>query len=167
MRHWLNQDTITGALYLTFGLFFVFVLIPLGIDEPDNVEFAALAPSYWPRIICLALTALGLGMLVRTGLSSRQADPSHAEQGSHIREMVFWRVGLVIAGTFVLYAVLETLGFVLAGAIALILLMVLAGERRPLHLALISMGVPLLLYLFFTKAASIPLPAGILEPILV
>lgn len=167
MQNWLNQDAITGAFYLALGLFMVFVLIPLGVDEPGNVEFAALAPSYWPRIICLALTALGLGMLVRTGLSLRNGTPPDAEPDSPLREIMFWRVGLVIISTFVLYAVLETLGFVLAGTLALVLLMLLAGERRPLHLVLISLGVPLLLYLFFTKAASIPLPAGILEPILV
>ena len=45
--------------------------------------------------------------------------------------------------------------------------MLIAGERRPLHIALVSLGVPLALYFFFTKAASIPIPAGILEPILV
>ena len=54
MRGWLNQDAITGALYLALGLLVVFVLIPLGVDEPGNVEFAALAPAYWPRIIARA-----------------------------------------------------------------------------------------------------------------
>ncbi len=167
MHNWLNSNTIAGALYLILGVFMVFVLIPVGVDEPSNVEFAVLAPSYWPRIICLALAALGLGMLVRTWISLRRGAPGEADEPSGVSEMVFWRVGLVIAGTFVLYAVLETLGFVLAGAIALALLMLLAGERRPLHVGLISVGIPLLLYLFFTKAASIPIPAGILEPILV
>ncbi|MCP5083351.1 MAG: tripartite tricarboxylate transporter TctB family protein [Alphaproteobacteria bacterium] len=167
MRDWLNPNAITGALYLILGLFVVFVLIPIGVDEPSNVEFAVLAPSYWPRIICLVLAALGLGMLVRTWLSLRSGVPEETDEENKISEMVFWRAGLVIAGSFVLYAVLETLGFVLAGTIALALLMLLAGERRPLHVGLISVGIPLLLYLFFTKAASIPIPAGILEPILV
>lgn len=167
MRSWLNQDAITGALYLTLGLFVVFILIPIGVDEPSNVEFAVLAPSYWPRIISLALAALGLGMLVRTWISLRNGAVQVTDEENELSGMVFWRVGLVIAGTFILYAVLEILGFVLAGAIALALLMLLAGERRPLYVGLISIGVPMLLYLFFTKAASIPLPAGILEPLLV
>ena len=167
MHNWLNANAIAGALYLILGLFMVFVLIPLGVDEPGNVEFAVLAPSYWPRVICLALAALGLGMLVRNWLSHRSGEPNAADEPSTLSELVFWRVALVIAGSFVLYMLLEPLGFVLAGAIALALLMLLAGERRPLHLALISAGIPLLLYLFFTKAASIPIPAGILEPILV
>ncbi len=167
MRGWLNQDAITGAVYLALGLLVVFVLIPLGVDEPSNVEFAELAPAYWPRIISLALAALGFGMLLRTALNVRKGVTQEVDEDDTPSGTMFWRAGLVIAGTFVLYAVLETLGFVLTGAIALVILMLFAGERRPLYLGLISIGVPMLLYLFFTKAASIPLPAGILEPLLV
>ncbi|MEM1199850.1 MAG: tripartite tricarboxylate transporter TctB family protein [Pseudomonadota bacterium] len=166
MREWITPNTITGAVYLALGLFLVFVLIPVGIVEPGNVEFAVLAPSYWPRVICLVLATLGIGMLVRFWMS-KHSDASGGEaQMSVYKGLLLWRVGVVIGGTFVLYYVLEPLGFVLAGALALALLLLFAGERRPLYVTLIAIGVPALLYLFFTKAASIPIPAGILEPIL-
>lgn len=167
MRDLLSPNALAGAAYLALGLILVFVLIPIGIDEPSNVEFAVLAPSYWPRVICLALAALGSGMLVRLWLSARRGEGEGNQDASAFKGLLLWRVGVVIAGTFVLYALLEPLGFVLAGALALALLLLFAGERRPLHVALISIGVPVLLYLFFTKAASIPIPAGLLEPILV
>lgn len=167
MREWMNPNTITGAVYLALGLFLVFVLIPVGIDEPGNVEFAVLAPSYWPRVICFVLAALGTGMLVRFWMNMRSGDADGEKEISRFKGLQLWRVGIVIVGTFVLYYLLESLGFVLAGAIALALLLMFAGERRPVYVALISIGVPMLLYLFFTKAASIPIPAGILEPILV
>ncbi len=166
MREWINPNTITGAVYLALGLFLVLVLIPVGIDEPGNVEFAVLAPSYWPRIICLVLAALGTGMLVRFWMNKRGGAVDPEAQTSPFKGLLLWRVGVVIGGTFVLYYVLEPLGFVLAGTLALALLLLFAGERRPIHVALISIGVPMLLYLFFTKAASIPIPAGVLEPIL-
>ncbi len=166
MQKFLNVNAVAGALYLLLGLLVVFVMIPIGIDEPGNVEFAVLAPSYWPRVICIVLALLGLGMLVRRALEVRREDEQDFVSGNSDK-LVIWRVGLVIVGTFALYAVLETLGFVLTGVVALALLMLLAGERRPLHIALISLAVPLGLYFFFTKAASIPIPAGILEPYLV
>lgn len=165
MSKFLNIGSVAGAVYLLLGLFVVFVLIPIGVDEPSNVEFAVLAPSYWPRVICIVLALLGIGMLVRRFLEIQKGKAEEEESG--IRDLIFWRVGLVIAGTFLIYAVLETLGFVLTGIIALAVLMLIAGERRPLQIALVSLGVPLALYFFFTKAASIPIPAGILEPILV
>ena len=167
MREWINPNTITGAVYLALGLFLVFVLIPVGIDEPGNVEFAVLAPSYWPRVICSVLAVLGAGMLVRYWMNMRGGAANGEANVSQLNGLLLWRVGVVIAGTFVLYYLLEPLGFVLTGTLALALLLLFAGERRPLYLALISIGVPMLLYLFFTKAASIPIPAGILEPILV
>ena len=165
MRSFLNINAVAGALYLLLGAFVVFVLIPVGVDEPSNVEFAVLAPSYWPRVISIVLALLGLGMLFRRWMEVRRNDDVQAEE-SGFSELIYWRVGLVIAGTFLLYAVLETLGFVLTGFLALVCLMLLAGERRPLHIALISIAVPLALHFFFTKAASIPIPAGILESVL-
>lgn len=167
MRNWLSPNAMAGAAYLALGLLMVFVLIPIGVDEPANVEFAVLAPAYWPRVICLVLAALGTGMLIRLWLNTRSGEGESDEGASPFKGLLLWRVGVVIVGTFVLYALLEPLGFVLAGALALALLLLFAGERRPLHVALISIGVPMLLYLFFTKAASIPIPAGLLEPILV
>lgn len=166
MLKFINASALAGAVYLLLGMFVVFVLIPVGVDEPSNVEFAVLAPSYWPRVICIVLAMLGIGMLIRRGLEVRRGDLGEPAETS-LSDMILWRVGLVIAGTFALYGVLETLGFVLTGIIALLCLMLLAGERRPLHLAIISLAVPLALYFFFTKAASIPIPAGILEPYLV
>ncbi|MEM8688101.1 MAG: tripartite tricarboxylate transporter TctB family protein [Pseudomonadota bacterium] len=167
MRAWITPNSITGAVYLGLGLFLMLVLIPIGIDEPGNVEFAVLAPSYWPRVICLVLAALGTGMLVRFWINMRSSRADGNAGTSLFKGLLLWRVAIVIGGSFVLYYLLEPLGFVLAGALALALLLLFAGERRPVYLVLIAMGVPTLLYLFFTKAASIPIPAGVLEPILV
>ncbi len=163
MKQLQDVGMLAGLFYLIGGLFVVFILIPIGIDEPGNVELSALAPAYWPRIICLALAALGAAMLIRGWLNRSSSDEEAASLFSGI---IWWRSGLVIAGTFALYSSLDYLGLVLAGAIALVLLMLLAGERRPVLIACISVGVPVALYIFFTKAAGIPIPSGILEPLL-
>jgi len=167
MQNQLRQNIIAGAVYLLFGLFVIFVLIPLGVDEPANVEHAALAPSYWPKIICSALAALGLAILVRSmlQLKKRPSTTAHKEV-EQVPETTMWRAVVVVVGYFLLYALLEKLGFVLATVIALALLMLFAGERRVKILLPVSLGVPVALYLFFTKAASIPIPNGILETIL-
>ena len=111
----------------------------------------------------MVLAGLGAAMLVR-GWMNRNAPGE--ESVAAFSDIIWWRAALVIAGTFVLHASLDYLGFVLGGAIALVLLMLLAGERRPLLVACVSIGVPMALYLFFTKAAGIPIPSGILKPLL-
>ena len=110
---------------------------------------------------------MGLAMLVRSAIQRRNGDTSGEASAVPGEDSDMWRAGVVIVLGFVLYAVLESLGFVLATAIALVVLMLFAGERRPQIVVPVAVGVPLALYFFFTKAASIPIPSGVLESILV
>ncbi len=167
MNYLLRQNVIAGGFYLILGLLIVFVLIPIGVDEPSNVQYAPLAPSYWPRIICFALAVLGIAMLIRSVMQIRSGWASGEAPEDAPEARLIWRAGVVIALGFALYAVLETLGFVLATAIVLVVLMLFAGERRLQIILPVAAGVPLALYFFFVKAASIPIPAGILESVLV
>ncbi len=167
MQNLLTKNVVTGSLYLILGLFVVFVLIPLGVDEPSNVQYPPLAPSYWPRIICSGLAVLGVAMLVRSAIRQRNGSASGEASAVPAEDSNMWRGGVVIVLGFVLYATLESLGFVLATAIALVVLMLFAGERRPQIVIPVAAGVPFALYFFFTKAASIPIPSGVLESILV
>ena len=61
-----NRDLGAGLLMLAMGLLIIFVLIPFGVREPASVQFAALAPSYYPRIVAIALTAIGAAITVRS-----------------------------------------------------------------------------------------------------
>ncbi|MGI9384629.1 MAG: tripartite tricarboxylate transporter TctB family protein [Methyloligellaceae bacterium] len=160
---------IAGLVLLAFGVLGVAVLIPLGVDEPGKLQFAALSPSYWPRIICIALALLGAGIVASILLKARsgEADDGDGDTEVDAAEATPLRALAAIVLLFVLYLVLEPLGFVLAGALALAAYMVLAGERRATIIGPVAVGVPLVLYLFFTKAAQVPIPAGILESILV
>lgn len=160
---------IAGLVLLAFGVLGVAVLIPLGVDEPGRLQFAALSPSYWPRIICIALALFGVGIVASILLKTRSGEAGDGAGDAVVdaADATPLRALAAIVLLFVLYMVLETLGFVLAGTLALAAFMVLAGERRLTIVASVAVGVPLLLYLFFTKAAQVPIPAGVLESILV
>lgn len=167
MNYQLRQNIIAGCAYLILGLLMVFVLIPFGVVEPSNVQYAPLAPSYWPRIICYGIAALGVAILIRSAIEIKNGSASTEDSEDADEDHFLWRAGIVIGLGFALYFVLETLGFVLGCAIALVILMLFAGERRLKIILPVAAGVPLALYLFFVKAASIPIPAGVLESILV
>ncbi len=152
-------NLIAGPLMLIFGLLGVFVIIPNGIDEPGGVQFAALSPSYFPRIVCYMLAAFGAMVIIRT--LAMKSDAAAMEAAPD--ERVIMRTVTVFAVLFALYIALEPLGFPLTGAIALFTLMFLADERRLTIMIPVAIGIPAGLYLFFTKAANVPIPNGILE----
>jgi hypothetical protein len=169
-RH-LNSTLLSGLLLTGLGLLGIFVLIPFGIDPPYSaVQFEALSPAYWPRIVCYALAMIGCALVVSGWLSTHdavatdQAARVGADPTPDPRRIARPLVALIIC--FGLYASLDVLGFVLGCTLALAALMLLAGERR-LHVVLpTSISTPLALHLFFTKAASVPIPSGLLEPLL-
>lgn len=156
-------NLIAGPLMLGFGLFAIFYLIPNGIDEPADIEFAALSPSYFPRLVCYMLAVFGAIVIVQTLLKK----PDNGADAEVPDDRNIMRTFTVFALMLALYIAIEPLGFPLTGALALGLLMFLADERRITIMIPVAIGVPALLYLFFTKAASVPIPAGVLEQYLV
>lgn len=158
-----NKHVWAGLLLGAIGLVFILILIPHGVVEPRKVKYAALSPSYYPRIVAIALLGLGMLVAVRGFLEHRQADEPDA--------MARPDAGVRIAAVFCLlglYAVLiGTVGFVLMSALVLAALTFLAGERRLWLIAANAVVLPFVLYFFFVEIANIPIPAGVLEPLLV
>lgn len=166
----LNQNLLSGLALLIFGLLTFFVLIPYGIQEPSSVDLQALAPSFWPNIVALAICAIGLaltGTSIFAARRNRSLSPdttsTEAAANGHFSLWLAMRPFVALAICFALYLSLEPLGFVLGCAIALIALMLLAGEYRPQFILPIAVIVPFGLHIFFTKAASVPIPMGVLE----
>lgn len=156
-----NKNLLSGLALLAFGVLSLTVLIPFGVQQPPSVQYRALSPSYWPNIVATAICALGLALTITAVVAKQPDAPAPAAQGT---TWLALRPFAALGICFVLYAGLEPLGFVLACAIGLAALMLLAGEVR-IHFVLpVAIIVPLGLYLFFTKAASVPIPMGILEP---
>ncbi len=164
MKRFLTGDGAAGALFVAAGLAVIFILIPLGVTEPAKVQFAALSPSYYPRLVGITLAVFGLLGLIRVvRTTSIPEEPSPSDSGLSADAVL--KISAVFAIMAVFYFLLEPLGFVPASALALIGLLLLAGERNPVRIALVAVLVPLCLHLFFTKVAGIPIPAGILKPV--
>lgn len=155
-----SSDIAAGAVFLALGLLLIFVLIPVGVDEPRKVPFAAASPSYYPKLIGYVIAFLGAAILV-LGLSRSPNDtPS-------VGFAPYAKVPVAMGIMAVFYLVLPFLGFIIGAMLALCALMLLAGERSPKILLLVSALLPLGLYLFFAKVAGIPIPSGPLEPYLI
>ena len=162
MDYIMKRDLLAGASVLLIGILLVFVLIPIGVDEPSNVEFAALAPSYYPRFVGIAMMLLGLAIAVRSIYRPVADDMLEVPES-----VLVYKAICAIAIMFATAIFVSSVGFILVGAAALLALMLLAGERNPVIIAAAVIGLPLLLYFFFTKLANIPIPEGVLEPVLI
>jgi len=185
-------DISAGVLLAGIALLLLFVLIPYGVDAPRKVKFAALHPAYYPRIVAWCLLIFGCAtMLVAirklvgvspdiatpdttfnttgspsTGADAQSNDANTLQQGQKdktSRQQLF-SLG-VLATVFVgVTFLLPTLGFPLTTGLALLGLMPLAGEMRLWVVTTTAICLPMLLYLFFTKIANIPIPGGVLDP---
>lgn len=153
------KDFWVGLIFLSLGLLLVFYLIPFGIDEPKKVKFAVMSPSYFPRIVGIAMIGIGVAIAIGAATSSKPAEwPGEFDAGAFMKVALIFGVFLSTA-----YA-LPQAGFVLTCSVVLALLMLIAGERNPITVTAVALITPITLHLFFTKIANVPIPGGVLEP---
>lgn len=147
---------------LGLGLAMILLLIPLAVDEPRRVKYAALSPSYYPRIIAICLSILGLVIAVRSAL----ARPTEAAEKTENRPDAMQRIFIVFCLLLAMALVLKTLGFIVTTSLALGAATWFAGERNYAMIIGLGIIIPLVLYFFFLKVAGIPIPLGVLHPLL-
>ena len=155
-------DLLAGLLLTCIAVLVIWVAIPYGVQEPKKVKFAALSPSYYPRLVGYCLLAFGLILLATRWFSKQKSDDS----SSNLRSRWLLILIGIVATLAAYYIALEPLGFVLASTIAVFVLLLMAGERSVVALISIPLILPIALHLFFTNVANIPIPSGILQPII-
>ena len=153
------RERFTGIGVLLVGILVFFVLIPYGIDQPANVKHTALAPNFWPKIIAVVIAAMGLLLSVKPGRKTG------SETGSDDEAWAQRLPGLAVSlgSLFAFYFLIPSLGMVAPAAALAFGLMLFAGERRWRLGVAVALGIPILLYVFFTYVASIPIPLGVFE----
>ncbi len=156
---------LTGVGILIIGLTLFFLLIPMGIDSPGRVDHITLAPDFWPRIISLILAAMGILSILFPGQGPGQGESDSDETAAAAASTLSrsYRLGAVLASLFAYYFAIDWLGMVLPGMALILLLGLLAGERRPWPLIAPALCLPALLYVFFVHVANVPIPLGVFE----
>jgi len=156
----IKKDILAASVFVFFGLLLILLLIPRGVVEPGNVELAILSPSYYPKIISYILILIGLGIFIKNFPNG------FFEESEKIEKKYLFRILIIFITILTIVFFLPTFGIPLTSGIALLFLLLLGGERKPIIIFLVSTLVPLLIYLFFTKVAQIPIPNGLLESLL-
>ena len=155
-----NKNFWAGLALGLVGLAIIFIAIPFGVDEPKKIKFAALSPAYYPQIVAIAMTFLGGVITLRAVMRPIKSNTETERPDAMVRISIVFVI-LAIYALSITY-----LGLVLAPVIALFAFMFHAGERRIWVMAFIAIAVPFGLFLFFQKIAGIPIPTGVLAPLL-
>ena len=134
------------------------------------VKKAAVQPATFPQIMCIGMMVFTVILIIQSllKLKNMKEDDPLAEPAASIN--IFKNKG-VQAGVFVIvlciaYAALfEVLGYVLVSAIVAAAIMILIGKRDVKQIALVSVLVPLAMWLVFYKLLTVNIPMGVLQPL--
>ena len=152
------HDTLVGAVLVAFGLWVV--VTARGFPQLTG---QMIGPGTFPTALGV-LCALGGAALAVQGLRTARVPLFALEPG--------WRrpdraaaAFVAVAGTGLLAATFETVGFPLGGSLLLAAIFIAAGLRHPGWTAL-SAAFVLGVHLLLTRLLYVPLPAGLLRGIL-
>jgi len=108
--------------------------------------------SFFPIIVCYCLMAFGIGIII----SSRRRPVS-------IPIVTVNYKGLLLITLWVVYCfVLQSLGYLVASFIALLLSQFLCGERRMWLILAVSAGLSLMIYIILGKMLHVSFPQGVI-----
>lgn len=134
------------------------------------VKKAAVQPATFPQVMCIGMMVFTIILLVQSLTSLKKMDPDDPNiqpaASINVLKNKGVQAGLFVIVLCVLYvALFKTLGYVLASAIVAAIIMWLIGKRDVRQILLVSVLVPLAMWLVFYKLLTVNIPMGILEPL--
>lgn len=150
-------DVFAALLCLSLGLAGYFLIVPAAVYVPTKFAGTANSPAFLPNVLFIllaGLSAIYLATSVTTYL--REAAQGRARSTD-------W---LLAGGTALIcigyVGAIHLVGMTLGSALCVAAAILYFGERRPLVIGAIAIILPVLLWYFFVKIASILLPTPVL-----
>ena len=66
-----RREIGVGLAAIAIAVLGWFVVIPIGIDLPSQIDISALAPDFWPRVVMLLLAAAGIAIVAQGAYDAR------------------------------------------------------------------------------------------------
>ena len=155
-----SGEALAGLVVAAVGIYMVTTAHTI-----TNIGGSPIGPRFFPYAVGGLLAVTGLGIAV----SALRGYRAPSEGGEDVDDTVStdWKTLGTIIGAFTLFALLiQPVGYLLTtiflfGSVAWIL-----GARRWRGLVAVSLLVPFISYIFFTRVLGIYIPNGILEAII-
>jgi len=122
-------------------------------------------PSAFPKVMIAGLLIFSAVLLVQSvaALAAMKPDSPLAQKAGSInvvKDKGVQAALIVIALCVVFVLLLKPLGYILTGAAVSVIIMLLIGKRNLVQIALVSVLVPLVMWLIFYKILTVKIPLG-------
>ena len=154
---------IVSALgFAVVAIYILYSSSTFPIDESSNVQ-----PGSWPTFLAWVMLALSVLLVAETLIRRMLARSVAAGEGSVFQDAPapfdFKSRGMMyvytLCGLFVIFSVLlHYVNFTVASVVLIPGCMRLLGEKRPWMLAVVTAGVPVVVYVIFARILGIQLP---------
>jgi putative tricarboxylic transport membrane protein len=138
-----SADRFSGALCTLFGLAMYFAIIPAYVEKAEGGN---IAPQTLPNILSLVIVFCGVLLAVKP--------TTHKVQDVRI----FMKAGLYVAVLAAAIYAVSLFEFLYVAPVFALVLMIMIGERKPLWLALGTIGTPSLIWFLITQILDRALP---------
>jgi hypothetical protein len=150
----LRADALLGlalAVAATGTLVFV---VPVAVNEPPGIQYAALSPAFLPRILLAVVALAGLWLAASSALARGEGPRSDQVEPTRVLARV------VCVSMLAFYALaLPELGATLTAVLATSVLLLLGGVTRWTKLLAYGVLIPVATVQFFVRVGKVPLPA--------
>lgn len=153
-------NLIGAVLFLALGIWAWFQM-----ENLQTVRDTYAQPSVFPQVMATGLIIFSAILLVQSiiNLVRMKPDTPNVEKAPSINVIKDKGVqaALVVILLCVLFvALMKPLGYILTGALVCIIIMFLIGKRKPVQMILVSVLVPLGMWLIFYKVLTVRIPLG-------
>jgi hypothetical protein len=160
-------DTYTGAVFALISLVLIFIINPFAVDVPTASvsEIGSVTPRFFPNFASILMFIFSIFLLIS---SYSKKDSSNSSYFSFIfkdaeKRYTFFIRLLAMLMLLIFPFASSFLGIILSGFVLYILYAIFCGERNWLQATFGSITCILILYYFFVKIASVPLPLGFID----
>lgn len=134
----------------------------LSISEEGG--FGPRQSGFFPLVVAAGVLIFGAAFLLRTTL---WVDRGMTEQVAKVQAEMHWPAVALVAAILIVYVfLLDVLGYIVGTTLFFVAVTRVVGSRRIVRNVAIGLVLSAAIYLCFTEALDVRLPAGILEPVL-
>jgi len=149
MKSKLGYDQLIGFILFIFSLALYFYIIPWEVEEASEAGLVAFSSSFMPKLISILLAFFSLLLL-----TSKKTDSQEYEGLPTLRSGI--TILLLITYLILTYLI----GYLPATYIIFPIFLIFYGVRKLATIAIFTIIVPSVLYLFFAKIMLVMLPTG-------
>ena len=162
----MTKPVLRGLLVVAFFALSAFYLVPVFVPRPAFIPGFAPPPDMWPWTASVVGIVLGVLALIVARQGNEDAEEPIDTDGSSLTRMGFRFAGLLLAFAL-FFVVMPYVGFLVATMLLTFSIVLMTGERSyRVWIALLSIGAPILLLMFFHSALGTQFPKGELTKML-